>query len=719
MKTLLRIVWFCLFAGTTPLAWSAPTPNPVYELVDRIDPGTSRWFRFEVTDPQSAQDFFEISSAGKKIVVRGNNYVSIAAGLNWYLKHHAGIHVSWNDPHPSLKGRLPRVAKPERRSTDQLVRFYFNYCTYSYSMAFWDWERWQQEIDWMALHGVNMPLALTGTATVWRNTLRTLGYEQQQIDRFIAGPAFQAWFLMNNLEGWGGPNPDSYYQKQEALALQINARMAQWGMRPVFAGYSGMVPRDAGQALGLEIQDPGTWCGFPRPAFLQPTDPRFAEIADTYYKEFEKLFGKGCYFSMDPFHEGGSVAGVDLNAAGRAIYDAMKRHNPESRWVIQSWQDNPRRPMIDSLPKGDLLVLDLWSEGRPQWGDPRSLWYRPEGFGKHEWVYCMLTNFGGNVGLFGKLQRVIDGYYLARSHPNGATLRGVGATPEAIENNTVLHELIFELPWIPEKPSAESWLAGWIGARYGSSAPELVEAWRILARSVYAPPYESVQEGATETIFCLRPSQGRWKHNPLWYDPRETCDALRSMLDVADRYRGNKNFEYDLVDIARQATTDQAVVQLRRAGEAFDAKDMERFRAESDRFLDLLLMQDRLLGSQPGFLLGTWLNAARSQGDTPAEKDWYEWNARTQITVWGNHYAANTGGLRDYAHKEWSGLLRDFYQMRWRAFFDALYRGEAPPADYYPMEQAWTLQTNSYPAEPTGDPVDLARETLIKLTLLL
>lgn len=32
----------------------------------------------------------------------------------------------------------------------------------SYSMAFWDWERWEQEIDWMALQGINMPLAFTG-----------------------------------------------------------------------------------------------------------------------------------------------------------------------------------------------------------------------------------------------------------------------------------------------------------------------------------------------------------------------------------------------------------------------------------------------------------------------------------------------------------------------------------------------------------------------------
>ncbi len=32
----------------------------------------------------------------------------------------------------------------------------------SYSMAFWNWSRWEQELDWMALQGINLPLAFTG-----------------------------------------------------------------------------------------------------------------------------------------------------------------------------------------------------------------------------------------------------------------------------------------------------------------------------------------------------------------------------------------------------------------------------------------------------------------------------------------------------------------------------------------------------------------------------
>ena len=84
------------------------------------------------------------------------------------------------------------------------------------------------------------------------------------------------------------------------------------------------------EKLGLNVSDPGLWNGYHRPAFLQPTDPRFEEIASLYYKEMNKLYGKADYYSMDPFHEGGSVAGVDLDAAGKAIMQAMKKNNPKA-----------------------------------------------------------------------------------------------------------------------------------------------------------------------------------------------------------------------------------------------------------------------------------------------------------------------------------------------------------------------------------------------------
>jgi alpha-N-acetylglucosaminidase len=139
---------------------------------------------------------------------------------------------------------------------------------------------------------------------------------------------------------------------------------------------------------------------------------------------------------------------------------------------------------------------------------------------------------------------------------------------------------------------------------------------------------------------------------------------------------------------------------------------------------------------------------ARSCGITDKEKALYEWNARVQITTWGNRYCADTGGLRDYAHKEWQGLLADFYMPRWNMFFDHLRQdllsmGTPKPdmlgtgansnktsdelfqmalpqdvhLDYYPMEEEWVLNRHPHAYSPQieGNPVDVAKQAITLL----
>ena len=698
--------------------------NPVNGLLERIDPGASKKFIIQVKKGQS--DFFELDQKGDKVVIRGNNYVNIATGLNWYLKYYAGIHLSWNGMTAELPESLPKVSTPVRKETNLALRYDFNYCTYSYTMAFWDWKRWEQEIDWMALHGINLPLAMVGTDVVWKNVLEELGYTREEINAFIAGPGFQAWWLMNNLEGWGGPNPDSWYERQEELQKRILKRMREYGIEPVLPGYSGMVPHNAKDRLGLNVADPGRWNGYPRPAFLQPTDPQFERIAALYYQEMTRLYGKASYYSMDPFHEGGNTSGVDLEAAGKAIWKAMKQANPRAAWVVQAWGANPRPQMIRNLPAGDMVVLDLFSESRPQWGDPASSWYRKEGFGQHDWLFCMLLNYGGNVGLHGKMAHLIEEFYKAKDSSFGKTLKGVGMTMEGIENNPVMYELLCELPWREQRFSKDEWLEGYLKARYGKSDSQVSQAWMLLSNTIYNCPAASTQQGTHESILCARPSWkayqvSSWSEMSDYYDPADVIRAAGMMVEAAERFRGNNNFEYDLVDIVRQAVAEKGRLMYRVLVDAYKAGDRELFKLSSDRFLRLILMQDRLLATRPEFKVGRWLESARNLGSTEEEKDWYEWNARVQITTWGNRVAADDGGLHDYAHREWNGLLRDFYYLRWKTWLDEQlksFEGGQPKAiDFYALEEPWTLKHNSYASEAEGNPVDIACEIYREIKL--
>ncbi len=716
MRTICLICMLCL-------AVVVKAASPIQGLLERIDKGASR--KFVIEQVKSPTDFFELDQKGDKVVIRGNNYVSIATGVNWYLKYYAGIQLSWNGMTAQLPAVLPAVPQKERHETDLKYRYNFNYCTYSYTMAFWDWDRWEKEIDWMALHGINLPLAVVGADVVWYNVLTKLGYTKDEINEFIAGPAFQGWWLMNNLEGWGGPNPDSWYKQRETLQKQILKRMREYGIRPVLPGYSGMVPHNAKERLGLNVSDPGLWCGYRRPAFLQPTDPRFNEIADLYYKEMSRLYGKADFYSMDPFHEGGNVAGVDLNAAGQAIWGAMKKVNPKAVWVAQAWQANPRQKMIENLPAGDLIVLDLFAESRPQWGDPESTWYRKEGFGKHDWLYCMLLNYGGNVGLHGKMKHVIDEFYKAKTSSFGKTMKGVGMTMEGSENNPVMFELLCELPWRPARFDKDEWLKNYTVARYGKADKAVQDAWLLLSNTIYNCPAKNTQQGTHESVFCGRPDYdvyqvSSWSEMEPYYKPEDIIRAAGIMLSAADRFKGNNNFEYDLIDIVRQAVAEKGRLVYPIMIDAYKAGEKELFAASSQRFLDLILLQDKLLAARPEFKVGTWIEKARNLGTTPEEKDLYEWNARVQVTTWGNRVAADEGGLRDYAHKEWNGLLRDFYYNRWKVWIDrqkAQLNGAPVKAiDFYAIEEPWTKQTNPYSSQAEGDVIEVAKEVYAKIT---
>ncbi|MBQ6190105.1 MAG: alpha-N-acetylglucosaminidase [Bacteroidaceae bacterium] len=702
--------------------------TPIDGLLERIDRGASK--KFIIQQVKSDVDFFELDQKGSKPVIRGNSWVNIATGLNWYLKHHAGIHLTWNQMQAKLPAQLPAVMQKERHETNLRLRYDFNYCTFSYSMAFWDWKRWQTELDWMALHGINMPLAAVGHECVWRNMLLRMGYSEQDVANFIPGPAFLAWWEMNNLEGWGGPLPLSWYGQQEKLQKRILKRMKEYGMKPVLPGYCGMIPSFLSD--GPKQQ----WNGFTRPSILLPNDPRFAQYAKMFYEETKRLYGEAEYYSMDPFHEGSLPQGVNIGEMGRYILSAMKQAAPQAKWVVQGWNENPRPKMLEALPAGEVIVLDLFSECSPMWGIP-SRFKRENGYGDHDWIFCMLENFGANVGLHGRMDLLLNNFRLTRTSPLARHIVGWGLTMEGSENNPAMFELMSELPWLKEIPTKEAWLDSYVKARYGKADETIRKAWQIIADGIYNAPFGNYQQGPHESIFCARPAfncfqVSSWSKMNNYYDPTTTWEAAQLMLSVAEQYRGNNNFEYDLVDICRQALADKGRIVYNRTIADFNSCDKRAFKQDSEEFLRLLLQQDSLLATRSEFRLGNWTQQARQLGTTLEECNQYEWNARVQITTWGNRHCADEGKLRDYAHKEWQGILRDFYYPRWKHFFGILQDeldGRLPmmavgnsyvpkegnPAvevDWYGMEEPWTLEHNAYLAQPEGNPIDVARKVI-------
>ena len=688
MKNIITLLFICFFCAVANSQTTA-----IDSLAMRVTEGTSKdriEFIIIPDSTENSDDWFRISSKdGNRVQIEGNNNISLAVGLNHYLKYIAGIHISWNNLTEKLPEILPVPDEPIFMETSLKNRYYLNYCTFSYSMPFWDEDRWMKEIDWMALHGINLVLSMTGIETVWKNLLEKYGYTYEEICEFIPGPSYMAWWQMNNLEGWRGPLHEEWFDTQEKLQKAIMDRMKELGIHPILPGYSGMVPRNFEQKTGIKINDTGKWCGFPRPGFLSPEDSIFNVVADDYYRELENLYGLSEYYSMDPFHEGGDIGKIDLNKAGIGIYEAMKRANGDARWVIQSWQANPRQEMIDSIPPGELLILDLYSEKIPKWE-------KIGGYGDHQWLYCMLLNFGGNIGMHGRFDSLIDGFNRARNGEYSESLIGIGATPEGIENNPLMYELLFELPWRKEKIEKNEWLENYLTARYGQEPDSSVkEAWNILLNTVYNAPVDYPGEGTVESIICARPSwfprsASTWGNSTLFYAPDSTAKAQKLMESVYEKYSpSSSNFIYDFIDITRQANADHANELINKMSKLYQEGKKDSVEKLSHDFLNLILKQDSILSTVNSMRSDDWIDSAgKLGGENNEAEELYRKNAAMLITVWGDSIAANKGGLHDYSHREWSGIIRELYYPRWKAFFNHELNGGDQP-DYYRMEMDW------------------------------
>src|SRR5208282_1179408 len=210
-KRIFSIVFFAALLCLGLPARAAEIDMAVPRLIERIAPGHGRDFVLETIAAPAGENVFEVEASDGKIVLRGDSPLSQAVAFNWYLKHVALVDVSWYaDDAVKVPDKLPLPAGKIRKTTRIKDRFFLNYCTFGYTMPFWRWRDWERCIDWMALNGINLPLAQTGNEYIWHRVWRDYGLSGEEIRAFFTGPAYLPWHRMVNIDGWDGPLPQSF-----------------------------------------------------------------------------------------------------------------------------------------------------------------------------------------------------------------------------------------------------------------------------------------------------------------------------------------------------------------------------------------------------------------------------------------------------------------------------------------------------------------------------
>ena len=655
----LWVVWLALWL--TGCSEKDPRIEAAYDLIERVTPGYGKQFRLELIGQVDGEDAYEIDAGDGKIVLRGNNTIALATAFNQYLKYTCHAHVSWFGDQLHLPERLPLPEKPVKNTINGKYRVYMNYCTLSYSAAWWDWKRWERELDYMAMNSINMPLSVVGLEAVWYNTLLKHGFTDEEARRFLAGPAHFAWQWMQNLQSYGGPLPKSWIEKHAELGRQIMERELELGMQPLQQGFSGYVPRELKDKYPeAKIRLQPSWCGFTGAAQLDPTDSLFQVLGRDFLEEEKRLFGAYGVYAADPFHE--SVPPVDtpeyLGAVGHAIHKLFKDFDPQALWAMQGW--SLRESIVKAVPKEDLLILDINGaisrRDSAAWGYPL--------------VAGSLHNFGGRVNLHGDL-RMIAGNPYERAKDKNPHVCGSGLFMEAIGQNPVYYDLLFEMPLHHDSVDIVAWLGQYAQRRYGAASEAAVEAWKCLLEGPYRPGTDVPERSS---IIAARPAVNVKKSGPnaglgIPYDPRLLIEAEGLLLKDSARLKDSKPYRFDIVDVQRQLMSNLGQAIHRRAAEAFVQKDKEAFALHSRRFLEMLDDVDTLLRTRTEFNFDCWLSQARSWGETEEEKALLEKDAAALVTIWGGD---GDPFIFDYSWREWTGLIKDYYRPRWEKFYAML-----------------------------------------------
>lgn len=579
--------------------------------------------------------------------------------------------------------------------------------TTSYTTAFWSWEDWELQLDWMALRGINLPLAWIGVEKIFIDVFREVGFTDEEILSFISGPAFLAWNHMGNIQGsWGSDMPFEWVDAQFELQKKIVRRMVELGMTPILPAFTGFVPRAITRLFpDANVVNGSQWNGFPpeytNVTFLYPTDDQFVQLQQSFIeKQFEAYGNVTHYYALDQFNENDPFSGNldDLKSISKETWESLKKSDPAAVWVLQGWlfhnnEDfwtNERiEAYLSGVPDSDLIVLDLFSESQPQWQRTKSYFGKP-------WIWCQLHNFGGNMGLYGQILNLTINPVEAVHESD--SLVGFGLTMEGQEGNEIVYDLLLDQAWSDTPLDTWYYFRHWTTTRYAGarSVPyEIYLSWETLRTTVYNNTNLTSHAG-TKSIFELVPSisglVNRTGHHPttLHYDPADLVRVWGYYYAATDREPTlweSPAYNYDLVDITRQVLSNAFIPEyeslIKIYQETANSKDRKRkLKAQGERLTSLLKALDAVLSTNEHFRLSTWIRAARAtapKSSSPKVADFLEYEARNQITLWGP-----TGQITDYSSRAWSGLVSSYYIPRWQKFVDYLIKTEP---DRYNQEE--------------------------------
>ncbi|KRY47082.1 Alpha-N-acetylglucosaminidase [Trichinella britovi] len=643
-----------------PSASALEQISAVQKLLNRISFGLADFYVLEIDRTLSDNSEMVLVKSWKDVrnrtLIKGTSGVALAFGVNAHLRNMYDVHIAWD----GIRVELPAIVSPPHKQmmfkSIGRYRYFGNVCTFSYSFAWWNWSRWEYFIDWMALNGINLPLAHVGNEVVWKS--------------------------------WQGPLTETWHQDQLVLQKRILKRMVEFGMLPILPAFAGHVPDGFRRIFPTaNLLSAKCWIfnsTYSCLKFVHPSDPLFLQIGKAYMQKLENYFGLFHAYSADPFNEmvPNTFDVMFLRNVSFAIYNVMVLQS----WMFLSserWLENENaKHFLTAVPTGSILVVDLYAEEYP-------LYEKFSGFYNQPFIWCMLHNFGGVQGLYGNLAR-INQKLADVSTVSNISMVGTGLSMEGIDQNYVVYQMALDRFWSPnnQKVDLAAWIVQYCIQRYGRLETNVISACKLLLNNVYCAEHiffhcklNSVIDEDTRNwlknrflsndhhnigILTMRPKFGM-KEQGVGIT-KSIYTAWGAFLQSSRTCQESEIYINDLVELTKHAL-------MLTGAKLYEQLQASYIRKYGQEFLENAAAVERVLSdlewiskTHSRSMLSKWIEIARANGKTAAQSDQLEENLRMQVTIWGPQ-----GEIVDYARKQWAALFSEYYLPRWRLFFAHLY----------------------------------------------
>lgn len=615
------------------------------DLIKRNTPRIADQFLLKTIESDNGYDCYEIYSEGKKVVLAGNSPLSQAMAYYDYLGKYHGVVITSGDYDISTISSAPLPEEKISRTIKKKIRAMTSYESFSLNGNFRGFDRWEKEIDFMAMHGFNRALQPVGFDGVLFRTLTDIGMPENFCLEFSSGPAFLMNQLTGNIAGTNSVNSKEYLERKITVGKLISDRERSLGIEPIFPAAIPSVPFSLRKKyIKMDIFKAPMWYNFPPIFFIRPKNAFFSVFNKKFLTIQREALGETHSYIFGGVYES-DKKGYNSHLAdlGKALEEMLGEFDAEAVCYLHTSSINA--DFFKNCSGDRYIFLDNCEMSKSS-DILNSRKYIPEISG----------NRYGRTGIYGNVQKLCDNPF-ANSELGGAL------SFDSFDINPVYCAAALKAITTDGSFDRDEFIRDFCAKRYktDSFTDDIISLIDLCS-----------SDECTGSIICARPCTNV-KHTAP-YDTMERDYDFHRLYQIAQNIANSDDKKTDatradLQSIVRQFLSDLAYPVYIKATEFFKEKNVRNFEQASNLFLEICEDIDRLLRTREETNFCTKYLEAQELGSSQEEKESLQINFLLLHTIWGPF---DHSILYDTVWNEWGGLVKDYYEARWHMYYRSL-----------------------------------------------